>query len=161
MKLYQNRLKQSVKTLCRCSTSAMSTRYHSVNPSTMKTPGQRRDDKIFDETAVVGVQEFASSLCNQGLVPNFASVGQILTAGSQKYLPDQRDAAVDNDLDEVTDYVFEVLAELKFQHRRYTNPLWIWLLVLVYWFAKKREIQLIPLTSPPFRLPHVVLDTGP
>ena len=28
------------------------------------TPGQRRDDRIFDETAVVGVQEFASRLQN-------------------------------------------------------------------------------------------------
>ena len=27
-----------------------------------ETAGQRRDDKIFDETAVVGVQEFASRL---------------------------------------------------------------------------------------------------
>jgi hypothetical protein len=33
--------------------------------------GQRRDEKIFDETAVVGVQEFASRL-QSGLVPNFA-----------------------------------------------------------------------------------------
>ncbi len=33
--------------------------------------GQRRDEKIFDETAVVGVQEFASRL-QAGLVPNFA-----------------------------------------------------------------------------------------
>ena len=36
-----------------------------------KTIGERRDEKIFDETAVVGVQEFASRL-QQGLVPNFA-----------------------------------------------------------------------------------------
>jgi hypothetical protein len=36
--------------------------------------GQRRDDKIFDETAVVGVQEFASRL-QSGLVPNFATMG--------------------------------------------------------------------------------------
>ena len=33
-----------------------------------ETIGQRRDDKIFDETAVVGVQEFASRL-QSGLVP--------------------------------------------------------------------------------------------
>ena len=38
--------------------------------------GQRRDDKIFDETAVVGVQEFASRL-QSGLVPNFANMYQI------------------------------------------------------------------------------------
>ena len=33
--------------------------------------GQRRDDKIFDETAVVGVQEFASRL-QAGITPTFA-----------------------------------------------------------------------------------------
>ena len=27
-----------------------------------ETPGERRDDKIFDETAVVGVQEFCQSI---------------------------------------------------------------------------------------------------
>lgn len=42
--------------------------------------GQRRDDKIFDETAVVGVQEFASRL-QSGLVPNFARWAD-LVAGS-------------------------------------------------------------------------------
>ena len=43
--------------------------------------GQRRDDKIFDETAVVGVQEFASRL-QSGLVPNFARWAD-LVAGSE------------------------------------------------------------------------------
>ena len=46
-----------------------------------ETSGQRRDDKIFDETAVVGVQEFASRL-QSGLVPNFARWAD-LTAGSE------------------------------------------------------------------------------
>ena len=43
--------------------------------------GQRRDDRIFDETAVVGVQEFASRL-QSGLVPNFARWAD-LTSGSE------------------------------------------------------------------------------
>ena len=46
-----------------------------------ETIGQRRDDKIFDETAVVGVQEFASRL-QSGLVPNFARWAD-LTSGSE------------------------------------------------------------------------------
>jgi len=67
--------------------------------------GQRRDDRIFDETAVVGVQEFASRL-QSGLVPNFARWAD-LTAGSE--IPkDQRDS-VNNDLDDVTYYVFEII----------------------------------------------------
>ena len=36
-----------------------------------ESPGQKRTDKIFDETAVVGVQEFASRL-QAGIVPTFA-----------------------------------------------------------------------------------------
>ena len=36
-----------------------------------EAPGQRRTDKIFDETAVVGVQEFASRL-QAGITPTFA-----------------------------------------------------------------------------------------
>ena len=43
--------------------------------------GQRRDEKIFDETAVVGVQEFASRL-QAGIVPNFARWAD-LVAGSE------------------------------------------------------------------------------
>ena len=40
--------------------------------------GQRRDDKIFDETAVVGVQEFASRL-QSGIVPNFARWADLMS----------------------------------------------------------------------------------
>ena len=47
-----------------------------------ETAGQRRDDKIFDHTAVVGTQEFASRL-QSGLVPNLQD-GQILLL-DQKY----------------------------------------------------------------------------
>ena len=54
-----------------------------------KTIGERRDEKIFDETAVVGVQEFASRL-QQGLVPNFARWADF-TAGTE--IPEsERDA---------------------------------------------------------------------
>ena len=54
--------------------------------------GQRRDDKIFDETAVVGVQEFASRL-QSGIVPNFARWADLM-AGSE-VPPDQREAVMD------------------------------------------------------------------
>src|SRR6056300_1944241 len=72
--------------------------------------GQRRDDKIFDETAVVGVQEFASRL-QSGLVPNFARWAD-LTAGSE--IPAGEADIVNNDLDEVTEYVFEILQNSNF-----------------------------------------------
>ena len=67
--------------------------------------GRRRDEKIFDETAVVGVQEFASRL-QSGLVPNFARWADF-TAGSE--VPKEERDKVNNTLDEVTDYVFEVI----------------------------------------------------
>ena len=72
--------------------------------------GERRDDKIFDETAVVGVQEFASRL-QAGLVPNFARWADF-TAGSE--IPKENREAINNDLDGVTDYVFEILQNSNF-----------------------------------------------
>ena len=65
--------------------------------------GERRDDKIFDETAVVGVQEFASRL-QSGLVPNFARWADF-TAGSE--VPKEERDGVNNDLDEVREYGYE------------------------------------------------------
>ena len=61
---------------------------------TKLTPGQRRDDRIFDETAVVGVQEFASRLQN-GICPNFARWADFI-AGSEVEAVD-RSYAVDKD----------------------------------------------------------------
>ena len=43
--------------------------------------GRRRTDRIFDETAVVGVQEFASRL-QAGIVPNYARWADFV-AGSE------------------------------------------------------------------------------
>ena len=64
--------------------------------------GQRRDEKIFDETAVVGVQEFASRL-QSGIVPNFARCADLMS-GSE--VPKDQREAIYNELDEVTEYVF-------------------------------------------------------
>ena len=75
-----------------------------------ETAGQRRDDKIFDETAVVGVQEFASRL-QAGLVPNFARWADLI-AGSE--VPKEERDIVDNDLDTITEYVFEILQNSNF-----------------------------------------------
>ena len=72
--------------------------------------GQRRDDKIFDETAVVGVQEFASRL-QSGLVPNFARWADFI-AGSE--VPEEQRDEVNSQLQGVTDYVFEILQNSNF-----------------------------------------------
>jgi len=77
---------------------------------TKMSAGQRRDDKIFDETAVVGVQEFASRLQN-GICPNFSRWADFLS-GSE--VDKSQREEIDNQLDEVTEYVFEVLQQSNF-----------------------------------------------
>ena len=75
-----------------------------------QAPGTRTTDNIFDETAVVGVQEFASRL-QDGLVPNYSRWSE-LKPGSDV----DKDARADmeKDLDDVTEYVFEVLQSSNF-----------------------------------------------
>ena len=117
--------------------------------------GQRRDDKIFDETAVVGVQEFASRL-QSGLVPNFARWAD-LTAGSE--VPkDERDG-VNNDLDEVTEYVFEVLQNSNFAQEVHESFMDLAVGTGVLVCEEGDAINPIRFSAIP--LPHVILDTGP
>ena len=117
--------------------------------------GQRRDDKIFDETAVVGVQEFASRL-QSGLVPNFARWAD-LTAGSE-VPPEQRDA-IDNELDEVTEYVFEVIQNSNFAQEVHESFMDLAVGTGILCVEEGDAIQPVVFTAIP--LPHVVLDTGP
>jgi hypothetical protein len=117
--------------------------------------GQRRDDRIFDETAVVGVQEFASRL-QSGLVPNFARWAD-LTSGSE-VPPEDRDA-IDNELDEVTDYVFEVLQNSNFSQEVHESFMDLAVGTGVLCIEEGDAINPINFTAIP--LPHVVLDTGP
>ena len=117
--------------------------------------GQRRDEKIFDETAVVGVQEFASRL-QSGLVPNFARWADLL-AGSE-VPPEQRDA-VDNELDEVTDYVFEILQNSNFTQEVHESFMDLAVGTGILCVEEGDSVNPINFTAIP--LPHVVLDTGP
>jgi len=120
-----------------------------------ETIGQRRDDKIFDETAVVGVQEFASRL-QSGLVPNFARWAD-LTAGSE--IPKENRDAVNNDLDNVTDYVFEVIQNSNFSQEVHES--FMDLAVGTGILACEEGDALNPIVFSAIPLPHVVLDTGP
>ena len=117
--------------------------------------GQRRDEKIFDETAVVGVQEFASRL-QSGLVPNYARWAD-LTSGSE-VPPDQRES-IDNDLDEVTEYVFEVLQNSNFSQEVHES--FMDLAVGTGVLCVEEGDALNPVIFSAIPLPHVVLDTGP
>ncbi len=117
--------------------------------------GQRRDEKIFDETAVVGTQEFASRL-QSGIVPNFARWAD-LTAGSE--IPVDQREEVDNVLDEVTDYVFEVLNNSNFSQEVHES--FMDLAVGTGILCVEEGDSLNPITFSAIPLPHVVLDTGP
>ena len=120
-----------------------------------ETPGQRRDDRIFDETAVVGVQEFASRL-QSGLVPNFSRWAD-LASGSEvpKESRDDTDAA----LNEVTDYVFEVLNNSNFAQEVHES--FMDLAVGTGVLAVEEGDSINPVIFSAIPLPHVVLDTGP
>ena len=70
-----------------------------------ESQGRRRTNRIFDETAVVGVQEFASRL-QAGIVPNYARWADFV-AGTD--VPPDEAKELNEILDQVTDYVFEVM----------------------------------------------------
>ena len=117
--------------------------------------GQRRDDKIFDETAVVGVQEFASRL-QSGLVPNFARWADF-TAGSE--VPTENRDEVNNQLDEVTDYVFEVIQNSNFGQEVHESFMDLAVGTGVLCATEGDAVNPVMFSAIP--LPHVVLDTGP
>ena len=117
--------------------------------------GQRRDDKIFDETAVVGVQEFASRL-QSGIVPNFARWAD-LVSGSE-VPPEERDG-IDNELDEVTEYVFDVLQNSNFAQEVHESFLDLAVGTGILCVEEGDSLNPVNFTAIP--LPHVVLDTGP
>jgi hypothetical protein len=117
--------------------------------------GQRRDEKIFDETAVVGVQEFASRL-QSGLVPNFARWADL--ASGSEVPPEQREE-VDNELDEVTEYVFEVLQNSNFSQEVHESFMDLAVGTGVLCVEEGDSINPVIFSAIP--LPHVVLDTGP
>ena len=120
-----------------------------------ETIGERRDEKIFDETAVVGVQEFASRL-QQGLVPNFARWADF-QAGSET--PKEEKEAINNELDEVTEYVFEVLQNSNFSQEIHES--FMDLAVGTGILGVEEGNALNPVNFSAIPLTDVVLDTGP
>ena len=117
--------------------------------------GQRRDDKIFDETAVVGIQEFASRL-QSGLVPNFARWADF-TAGSE--VPKEERDEINNELDEVTEYVFEILQNSNFSQEVHESFMDLAIGTGILHVSEGDAINPVSFSAIP--LPHVVLDVGP
>lgn len=122
--------------------------YHEV-------PGQRRDDKIFDETAVVGTQEFASRL-QSGLVPNFARWADFV-AGSEVAKEEQD--KINNQLEEVTEYVFEVIQNSNFGQEIHESFMDLAVGTGVLLVEEGDAVNPVVFNAIP--LPSVVLDTGP
>jgi len=120
-----------------------------------ETIGERRDEKIFDETSVVGVQEFASRL-QQGLVPNFARWADF-QAGSET--PNEEKEAINNELDEITEYVFEVLQNSNFAQEIHES--FMDLAVGTGVLGVEEGNALNPINFSAIPLTDVVLDTGP
>ena len=117
--------------------------------------GQRRDDKIFDETAVVGVQEFASRL-QSGLVPNFARWADFIS-GSE--IPPEQQDDVNNSLDEVTDHVFEIIQNSNFGQEVHESFMDLAVGTGVLLVEEGDAINPVRFNAIP--LPSVYLDTGP
>ena len=120
-----------------------------------ESAGQRRDDRIFDETAVVGTQEFASRL-QSGLVPNFARWADFV-AGSE--VPKEQIDQVNNELDEVTEYVFEVMQNSNFGQEIHESFMDLAVGTGVILAEEGDAINPVRFNAIP--LPSVVLDTGP
>ena len=118
------------------------------------SPAERRDDRIFDETAVVGVQEFASRL-QTGLVPNFARWSDLI-AGSE-VPPEDRDE-VNNNLDEVTEYIFEILANSNFAQEVHES--FMDLAVGTGCLLVEEGDAVNPLRFSAIPLPKIVLENG-
>lgn len=120
-----------------------------------ETAGQRRDEKIFDETAVVGVQEFASRL-QAGIVPNYARWADFIS-GSE--VPPEDRASVDESLDAVTDYVFEVLQNSNFAQE--VHETFMDLAVGTAILSVEEGDAVNPIIFSAIPLPQVVLEAGP
>lgn len=120
-----------------------------------ETKGQRRDDKIFDETAVVGVQEFASRL-QSGLVPNFARWADFV-AGSEMAEEDADE--VNNELDKVTEYIFEILQNSNFSQEVHES--FLDLAVGTACLIVEEGDALNPVRFNAIPLPQLVLESGP
>ena len=117
--------------------------------------GQSRTDKIFDETAIVGVQEFASRL-QSGLIPNYARWAELI-AGSE--IPEEERSEVNKALEDVTEYVFEIIQNSNFAQEANESLIDIALGTACMRVDEGDALNPVMFTAVP--LPQLYLDTGP
>lgn len=79
------------------------------------TAGDDQSTEIYDETGVVGLNEFASRFY-AGLTPNYTRFARQVAG---KEVPDRDRKAVQRDLDEIDDYLFERVWESNFAAEGY------------------------------------------
>ena len=120
-----------------------------------ETIGERRTDKIFDETAVVGIQEFASRL-QAGIVPTYGRWAN-LEAGSE--IPEDQRPTVNEALDEITKYVFEVLSGSNFNQEVHEAFMDCAIGTGVMLVEEGDALNPVKFTAIP--LPKVMLNNGP
>ena len=120
-----------------------------------ESPGQKRSDKIFDETAVVGVQEFASRL-QAGITPTFARWADF-QAGSE--IPTEQKSIINLELDKITDYVFQVLQQSNFNQEIHEAFMDLAIGTGVILVEEGDAVNPIKFTSVP--LTRVCLNNGP
>ena len=120
-----------------------------------ETIGERRTDKIFDETAVVGIQEFASRL-QAGIVPTYGRWANF-EAGTD--IPEDQRPAVNEALDEITKYVFEILAGSNFNQEVHEAFMDCAIGTGVMLVEEGDALNPIKFTAIP--LPKVMLNNGP
>ena len=120
-----------------------------------ETAGQRRTDKIFDETAVVGIQEFASRL-QAGMTPTFARWADF-EAGSE--IPEQMKPSINEQLDSITSYVFEVLQSSNFNTE--VHECFMDLAIGTGCLLVEEGDAISPLKFNAIPLPRLTLNSGP
>jgi len=117
--------------------------------------GQKRTDKIFDETAVVGIQEFASRL-QAGIVPTFARWANF-EAGIE--IPEQNKEQVNASLDDITQYIFEIIGNSNFNSEVHECFMDLAVGTGVMLIEEGDAVNPIKFSAIP--LPHVCLANGP
>jgi len=120
-----------------------------------ESAGQKRTDKIFDETAVVGIQEFASRL-QAGIVPTFARWANF-EAGVE--IPEGNKEEVNASLDEITQYIFEIIGNSNFNSE--VHEAFMDLAVGTGCMLVEEGDAVNPIKFSAIPLPHLILDNGP
>ncbi len=120
-----------------------------------ESPAQRRTDKIFDETAVVGIQEFASRL-QAGIVPTFARWANF-EAGVE--IPEESKESINASLDNITQFVFETLSGSNFNQE--VHEAFMDLAVGTGCLLVEEGDAVNPIKFSAIPLPHLILNNGP